>query len=250
VGRYANRIARGDLPLDGAGHALATQPVGHTLHGGPDGFDKRTWTLVEAGDAHAVLGLESPDGDQGFPGVLRAAVRYDVSADAVTVSFTATTEAPTVVCLTNHTYWDLSGTRQPGAVDGHRLQVSGSRVVGVDGDLIPTGELVPVEATRFDLRSGTRLGDVGGLDHCYVLDGGSPQVRLESPDLALELTTDQPGLQVYTGDGLKGRYGARAGVALEPQVFPDSPHHPEWPSAVLRPGEEYRHVTSWRFVPA
>jgi aldose 1-epimerase len=253
VGRYANRIARGELLLDGTAHALATQPAGHTLHGGPDGFDKRTWTLVEAGDAHAVLGLESPDGDQGFPGLVRTAVRYDVGADSVTVSYTATTDAPTVVCLTNHTYWDLSGTRRAGAVDGHRLTVAGSRVVAVDGELVPTGELAPVEGTRFDLRSGTTLGEVGDLDHCFVLDDGAdgaPQVRLESPagDIALELATDQPGVQVYTGDGLKGRYEARAGIALEPEVFPDSPHHPEWPSAVLRPGEEHRHVTTWRFV--
>lgn len=252
VGRYANRIARGELPLDGGLHTLATQPAGHALHGGPDGFDKRTWTVIEAGDTHAVLGLESPDGDQGFPGLVRSAVRYDVAVDAVTVTFTATTDAPTVVCLTNHTYWDLSGTRRGGAVDGHRLTVAATRVVAVDGELIPTGELAPVEGTPFDLRTSARVGG-RALDHCFVLDDttdDAPQVRLESPasDLALEMTTDQPGLQVYTGDGLKGRHEVRAGVALEPETFPDSPHHPEWPSAVLHPGEEYRHVTTWRFV--
>jgi aldose 1-epimerase len=249
VGRYANRIAGGDLPLDGVRYRLATQPAGHTLHGGPDGFDKRTWTLVEVGDAHAVLGLESPDGDQGFPGALRTAVRYDVSADSVAVAFTAATDAPTVVCQTNHTYWDLSGARRPGAVDDHRLTVAGSQVVAVDEALIPTGLLAPVAGTEQDLGAPVRIGE-RALDHCFVLESGPPQVRLESPngDLALELSTDQPGVQVYTGDGLRGRYGRRAGLALEPQVFPDSPHHPHWPSAALRPGEEYRHVTTWRFV--
>jgi aldose 1-epimerase len=249
VGRYANRIARGELPLDGVVHTLATQPAGHTLHGGPDGFDKRPWTVVEAGEAHAVLGLESPDGDQGFPGLLRVAVRYDVAADSVTVTFTATTDAATVVCLTNHTYWDLSGTGRAGAVDGHRLTVAGSRVVAVDGELLPTGELAAVDGTDRDLRVSSPVGD-SALDHCFVLDDGAPQVRLESPagDLALEVSTDQPGVQVYTGDGLKGRREVRAGIALEPEAFPDSPHHPEWPSAVLRQGEEYRHVTTWRFV--
>jgi aldose 1-epimerase len=252
VGRYANRIARGDLPLDGVRHRLATQPPGHTLHGGPDGFDKRIWTVVETGPTHAVLGLESPDGDQGFPGTLRTAVRYDVGADTVTVAFTASTDAPTVVCLTTHTYWDLSGVRRAGCVDGHRLQVAAERVVEVDDELIPTGALTGLDATRFDLRSGALLGDAGSLDHCFVLGGPDPQARLVSPagDLVLEISTDQPGLQVYTGDGLTGHYDARAGVALEPQALPDSPHHPEWPSAELRPGEEHRHATTWRFVTA
>lgn len=268
VGRYANRIARGHLPLDGVDHRLATQATGHTLHGGPDGFDRRTWEVAESSDVHVLLTLDSPGGDQGFPGRVHATVRYDVTPDGVVVSTTATTDVPTVVALTNHSYFSL---RAPGEGDvrDHRLQVAADRFTAVDGELIPTGELADVEGTPFDLRTPTLLGDVvaaehpqlvDGLDHNYVLDGTTPQVRLVSPtgDLTLEMTTDQPGLQVYTGQGLeqvvaggaRPDYPAFAGVALEPQVFPDSPHHPEWPSAVLRPGEEYRHVTAWRFLTA
>ncbi len=267
VGRYANRIARGHLPLDGADHQLATQATGHTLHGGPDGFDRRTWEVAESAADHVVLTLDSPDGDQGFPGRVRATVRYDVTADGVVVTLTATTDAPTVVALTNHSYFSL-GAPGDGDVRDHRLQVAAHQFTAIDGELIPTG-LADVQDTPFDLRSATLLRDVvaadhpqlvNGLDHNYVLDGNTPQVRLISPrgDLTLEMTTDQPGVQVYTGQGLAevttaGRapdYPAFAGIALEPQVFPDSPHHPDWPSAVLRPGETYRHVTTWRFVTA
>ncbi len=266
VGRYANRIARGDLPVEGARHTLATQETGHTLHGGPDGFDRRTWEVIQSSADHVVLALDSPDGDQGFPGRVRATARYDVTPDEVVVTITATTDAPTVVALTNHSYFAL-GAPGDGDVRDHRLQVAASRFTAVDGELIPTGEVAEVEGTPFDLRVPTLLGDVvaadhsqlvDGLDHNYVLDGPAPQVRLISPtgDLTLEITTDQPGVQVYTGQGLAevttaGRapdYPAYAGIALEPQVFPDSPHHPEWPSAVLRPGESYRHVSTWRFL--
>lgn len=258
VGRYANRIAHGHLPLDGNEHALATQLTGHTLHGGPDGFDKRRWNVAEKSARHVVLTLESPDGDQGFPGNLHAGVRYDLTEDGVAVTYSAQTDAPTVVCLTNHTYFALAGERG-GDVREHRIQVAAEAYLPSDAELIPTGAVAEVSGTVFDLRRPTRLGEVvstpeldGGLDHTFVLDSASaPQLRLASPegDLVLELTTDQPGVQVYTGHGLDGGYDAYAGIALEPQVFPDSPHHPEWPSAVLRPGEDYRTVTRWRFRP-
>ena len=268
VGRYANRIARGDLSLAGDRHRLATQPGGHTLHGGPDGFDKRVWAIAETSERHAVLSLDSPDGDQGFPGRLRATVRYVVTDDGLDVSYAATTDAPTIVCLTNHTYFALGG--EPGSglgrddVRRHRLQVSADRYTPVDAEQIPTGEVAPVAGTPFDLRRPMLLADVvgadhpqitGGLDHNLVLDDHpGPQIRLVSPegDLTLEMTTDQPAVQVYAGHGLdQGRgavYPAFAGIALETQVSPDTPHHPAWPSAVLRPGEEYRHHTSWRFL--
>lgn len=268
VGRYANRISRGHLALDGADHQLATQANGHTLHGGPDGFDRRTWEVVESSGEHVVLTLDSPDGDEGFPGRVRATVRYDVTPDGVVVTLSATTDAPTVVNLTNHSYFSLGA---PGASDvrDHRVQVASDRFTPVDAELIPTGALADVAGTPFDLRTPTLLADVvagdhpqlvNGIDHNYVLDGTTPQVRLVSPtgDLTLEMSTDQPGVQVYTGQGLEDvvvdgaapDYPAFAGIALEPQVFPDSPHHPEWPSAVLRPGEEYSHVTAWRFLTA
>lgn len=259
IGRYANRIAGGHLPLDGVDHVLATQPTGHTLHGGPEGFDKRAWDVAEVSQRHAVLTLDSPDGDQGFPGRVRAAVRYAVGADGVDITYTATTDAPTVVCLTNHTYLTLAGV-DDGDVRDHQLQVAASRYTPVDAELIPTGELASVEGTPFDLLSPTLLREVvtadqpgidAGLDHNFVLDdGGAPQIRLIGPrgDLALDITTDQPGVQVYTGQGLDRDHPPYAGIALEPQVFPDSPHHPEWPSPVLRPTEEYRTTTSWKFL--
>ncbi|GAA1478397.1 galactose mutarotase [Nocardioides aestuarii] len=249
IGRFANRISGGAVVVDGQEHRLATNEGTTTLHGGPEGFDTRPWDVVEADGSSARLRLTSPDGDQGFPGRLVAEAAYDVSPDGFRLTLTATTDAPTVVSLTHHGYAVLDDS---GSVDDHVLTVPADLVLPVDDAGIPTGDPVPV-AAGLDLRSGLRLGDVGPLDRAFVVTGEGlrPVARLVSPATQTTLTvrSDQPALQVYTGEWLQSR-PPRSGVALEPQLLPDSPRHegrPGWPSAVLRPGETYRHVLEWRF---
>ncbi|MDN4171843.1 aldose epimerase family protein [Nocardioides sp. SOB77] len=246
VGRYANRIARGELVVDGATHALPTNDRGHTLHGGPDGFDRRTWTVVEAGERSAELELVSPDGDQGFPGTVTVRARFEVTGRTLRTSYAATTDAPTVVSLTSHAYYRLGGQT---AAD-HELILHADAYLPVE-DGVPTGEVADVTGTRFDLRAG---GPPGDLDHPFVVRGcetgwtpGGPLrevARLRAHGLRLTIAADQPGVQVYTGGLFDGRFHPRfAGVAIEPQLHPDSPHHEGeagWPSAVLRPGGTYR----------
>ncbi len=272
VGRYANRIAGGRFELDGRAVEVGTNDRGNTLHGGPEGFDARIWDVVDGDDRQVRLRLVSPDGDQGFPGTVTAEVRYRVAGSSVHVELTATTDAPTVVGLTNHTYFNLDG-EGAGTADDHRLQVLASRYLPVDGSGIPLDGPEPVDGTPFDLRELRRVGDVvrtdhphvvavQGIDHCYLPDGtGSRRVAVlegSASRTRLELRTDQPGLQVYTGNfldgtlrGTSGRlYRQGDGFALEPEVFPDSPNRPDFPSPVLRPGQTHRCELEWRFSAA
>lgn len=249
IGRFANRISGGAVVVDGREHRLATNEGTTTLHGGPEGFDTRAWEVVAADAASARLRLTSPDGDQGFPGALVAEAAYDALPDGFRVTLTATTDAPTVVNLTHHGYAALDDS---GSVDDHVLVVPADLVLPVDDSGIPVGDPVPVGPDH-DLRRGSRLGDVGALDHAFVVPGEGlrPVAVLTAPATRTTLTvrSDQPALQVYTGDWLTSR-PTRSGIALEPQLLPDSPRHegrPGWPSAVLRPGETYRHVLEWRF---
>lgn len=249
VGRCANRIARGELPVDGRVHHLLVDDGGNTLHGGPEGFDRRRWTVEHADASRLELSLVSPDGDQGFPGEVRARVRYEVAESEVRISLEATTDAATVVNLTQHAYVNLAGA---GTIDDHALQVAASSYTPVGEDLLPTGAITPVDGTDHDLRAPRTLRG-RHLDVNLVLDDGSPAAVLTDPasGRTLTLLTDQPGLQVYTADQLADDpFPPRAGVALEPQLFPDSPHHvgePGWPDPVLRPGETYRSAITWRF---
>ncbi|MCW2834909.1 MAG: Aldose 1-epimerase [Nocardioides sp.] len=261
IGRYANRIAAGRFPLDGREIVVGTHDRGNSLHGGPDGFHRRVWDVLAHDRDEVVLGLVSPDGDQGFPGTVRAQVTYRVDGDSVRVVMEATTDATTVVNLTNHAYFNLDG-EGAGTIDDHLLTVPADDYTPVDSTGIPLGRHATVAGTPFDLRTGGRIGDAGGIDHNYVVRGDGLRVAavLESPRTGtrLEVHTDQPGLQVYTGNYLDGthlgpggrRYHRGAGIALEPQLFPDSPNRPEWPSAVLRAGERYRSELVWRFGPA
>lgn len=267
VGRYANRIAAGRFDLDGERIEVGRNDRGNHLHGGPDGFDRRTWDVVERGSHRARLRLVSPDGDQGFPGELTVDAVFEVTADAVELTLSATTTRPTVVNLTSHAYLNLDGG---GSVDDHLLQVPAAAYTPVDPTGIPLGDHAPVDGTPFDLRRPTRIGDAvrsghdqvvtaRGIDHNLVVDGGGwrPVARLDSPRTRtrVELWSDRPCLQVYTGNFLDGGVRARDGrllrqgdgIALEPQLAPDSPNHPEWPSPVLRPGDRYRARTAWRF---
>lgn len=249
IGRYANRIAGGRFTLDGVEHVLPANEPPHHLHGGPDGFHRRLWRTVRASGDSLQLALTSPDGDQGYPGTLEVSVTYAVRGGEVRIEYAAVADAPTPVNLTNHSYFNLAGAGA--TIDDQVLQVLASGYTPVGPDLIPLAEprggAAPVEGTSYDLRAPRVLREVS-LDHNLVVDGTGLRTHavLATPDDALGMTllSDQPGLQVYTGDGLDRR---RAGLALEPQRFPDSPNRPDYPSPVLRPGERYSATIVWRF---
>ncbi len=249
IGRYANRIAAGRFPLGGRTVEVRAHDRGNSLHGGPEGFDARLWGVVSHSADEVSLSLVSPDGDQGFPGAVTAIVGYRVSGDTVSVEMSATTDATTVIGMTNHAYFNVAG-EDAGTIDDLLLTVDADEYTPVDDTGIPLGGHEPVAGTPFDLRSSAPLR--ARLDHNLVVrgDGLRRHASLSSARTAttVEVWSDQPGLQVYTGDALDGpRHQRRAGVALEPQVFPDSPNHPEWPSPVLAPGDTYRSTIEWRF---
>jgi aldose 1-epimerase len=221
------------------------------------GFDKVLWRVEQHDDDQLVLALTSTRGDQGFPGELVVVARFSVAGDTVGLALEATTDAATVVGLTSHTYLNLEGDGA-GSVTEHLLRVAAEEYLPTDDDGIPL-EIAPVAGSRFDLRAPVSLGSAGDLDHCYVLDGSGLRVAAELSSPAtrtrMVLSTDQPGLQVYSGTWFDGSgrsttgaaYGKGAGVALEPQLFPDTPNRPDFGSAVLRPGETYRSRIEWRF---
>lgn len=266
-GRFANRIARGQFVLDGTSYQLPLNEKGRTtLHGGPKGFGKQPWRLLEHDATSVTLGLTSADGDAGFPGRLEVVCRYALHGLALRMELTATTDASTIVNLTNHSYFNLDGSAD---VRDHELMVAAAFRTAVDEDLIPTGAIVPVAATPFDFRAPRPIRDPSGqtYDTNYVLarqpdptTGLAHAVTLRSArnGLTLEVATNQFGIQVYDGskvnvpvEGLNGvRYGAFAGMALETQTFPDAPNHRHFPSSVVRPGEIYSQTTEYRFIPA
>ncbi|MEU3508404.1 aldose epimerase family protein [Streptomyces longwoodensis] len=249
IGRYANRIARARFELDGVPYALEPNGAPNSLHGGSHGFDKRVWD-VEPVEHGLRLSRVSPDGEEGFPGRLEVTATYTLDASgALRFAYEAVTDAPTVVNLTNHGYFNLAGS---GTATGHELRLAASRYTPVDADLIPTGDLAPVADTRFDFRTSRKLG--AGYDHNYVLDKGVTAAAEEVAELhdpasgrVLTVATTEPGLQLYTGDHLPAPFTPGEGVALETQHFPDSPNRPAFPSTVLRPGEVYRSETVYGF---
>jgi aldose 1-epimerase len=262
VGRCANRIADARFALDGREVRLNANEGRHHLHGGARGFDRRAWTpgtLFELGVAFRLL---SPDGEEGYPGALECLGCYALDSRNVGVLLRASASAPTICNLTQHAYFNLAGG---GTILDHELEISASRYVVVDEDLIPTGEITSVADTPFDFREpcaiGARIGQLadshaGGYDVCYALDspGASLSARLRDPrsGRTLSIYTDAPGLQLYTGNHLGGITGKRGvpyprfgGVCLEPQLFPDAVHHRTFPSTVLRPGEVRYTATLW-----
>ena len=278
VGRYANRIARGKLVIDGQAHALSLSQSPNCLHGGVDGFGKRLWEIASVREHDAALGgpavtlrYVSADGEEGFPGRVEARVTYSLGAGrSWRIDYEATTDRPTVVNLSHHDYFNLAG--QGSAMD-HVLTLPAGRYAAIDASLIPTG-IESAEGTPFDFRAptriGARMGDAhpqlalaGGYDHHWFLDDETPgalrlAARLEDPasGRAMTLHTTEPGLQFYSGNFLDGSlrghggevYQRGAAICLEPQHAPDSPHHPEWPSTVLRPGQTYRSTSVYTFT--
>ncbi|MGW4274923.1 aldose epimerase family protein [Streptomyces seoulensis] len=251
VGRYANRIGGARFALDGRTYPLTANNGPHSLHGGPNGFDKRVWEATEV--AHGVrLSRVSPDGEEGFPGRLEVSATYALDASgALRIAYEAVTDAPTVVNLTNHTYWNLGGAGS-GPAGGHALRLAAARYTPVDDRLIPAGEPAEVAGTRFDFRRTRALG--AGYDHNFVLDKGvtaAPEEVAELHDPAsgrvLTVATTEPGVQLYTADHLTAPFAPFAGTALETQHFPDSPNRPDFPSTRLNPGETYRSETVYGF---
>jgi aldose 1-epimerase len=273
IGRYANRLKNG-VTLDGRHYPLAQDANGVTLHGGRGAsWGVRPWQVMAADDAMLALRLVSPDGDQGFPGAMTVDVICRVTEDALRLDYAAVTDAMTVVNLTNHIYFNLTGA---GSALQQRLQLNADAMTSTDLNQIPTGEIVPVAGTAFDFREPAAIGMrvnsseaqmalARGLDHNFVLNKSTPgalewAARLHDPEsgITLELLTTEPGMQVYSTNNVKpGQFNAdgaeirkRDGLALETQHFPDSPNHPAFPSTLLRAGETFRSTTIFRFPAA
>ena len=270
VGRYCNRIAKGKFSIDGTEYTLAANNGANHLHGGKVGFDKRMWTGEKITYDNADLvgvrfTLVSEDGDEGYPGKLEVAVEYTLNnANELKIEFTATTDKPTHVNLTNHNYWNLCGAGS-GEVKNHVLQLECDQYTPVDAESIPTGKLASVEGTPFDFRTatpiGARLGEIKaepvGYDHNYVLRSTDEMklaatVHCSEAGRKMEIHTSQPGIQFYTGNYLDGQPGSGGfeqygAFCLETQHFPDSINQPHFPSTVLRPKEKYTQTTIHKF---
>lgn len=272
IGRYANRIAGGRFQLDGETVVLNQNDGPNCLHGGAEGWQYQVYDAEQPDDQALILTMNDPDGHMGFPGNVTAVVKYILTDDnAVDITFEGTTDAPTVLSMTNHAYFNLSGNPAAEGTD-QVLYVNADAYTPADAVLIPTGEFVPVEGTPMDFRTPKTIGkDIeadyeqirlgNGYDHNWVLNTAGDDTKvafsLYSPTtgIYMEGYTDQPGVQVYSGNFLTGKiagkhgifYPKRASVCLETQLFPDSPNHPEWPSAFLRPGETYSHRCIYKF---
>jgi aldose 1-epimerase len=271
VGRYANRIARGTFMLDGKEYNLSINNGLNSLHGGPGGIHSQVWDAEEI-DNGVKFTVVSPHMEEGYPGELRVSVSYTLNDDnEIILDYIATTSEPTHLNLTNHTYWNLNGEAEADILD-HELMVNADFITPVDTTLIPTGEFMKVEETPFDFRNferiGTRIDNAhpqlmagGGYDHNFVLDRQTENELEKAAALyssesgrLLEVLTTEPGIQVYSGNFMDGTvagknnktYAYRHAIALETQHFPDSPNQPDFPTTLLKPGEEYIQKTVFR----
>lgn len=268
IGRHANRIGMGKFSLNGVDYQLPQNNGANHLHGGFNGFDKRVWSASHDGNVLRLSYL-SKDGEESYPGNVRAEVNYRLSDNQLGIEYHASTDADTIVNLTNHSYFNLNGE---GTILDHELTLNADSFTPVSKDLIPSGEIRSVEATPMDFRKSTaigsrinepydQLGFTGGYDHNFVLNDNDGSLKLAgrlyeaSTGRVVEVLTTQPGMQFYSGNFLDGSlvgkkgivYHKYAGLCLEPQHFPDAPNHPNFSSTVLRPGEEYKQVTVFRF---
>ncbi|MCZ2416798.1 MAG: galactose mutarotase, partial [Burkholderiales bacterium] len=273
IGRYANRIGQGLFTLDSTDYQLPKNNFGHCLHGGPKGWQYKIYEVEKVSDNSITLVRNSPDGDESFPGNVTAKVTFTVTTDnALEIAYQATTDKPTVINMTNHSYFNLSGDAANSILD-HVLYVNAQYFTPVGRTLIPTGEIVPVAGTPMDFTIPKVIGkDIdstgyeqirfgNGYDHNWILDTkgdmGAVAATLFSPEsgIKLDVYTDEPGIQVYSGNFLDGKvtgkngivYQKRAAICLETQHYPDSPNKPEWPTTVLRPGETYTSHCTYKF---
>lgn len=270
VGRYGNRIGKGQFTLDGKSYQIPVNNGANALHGGPIGFDQHLWQGKEVPNG-VEFTLVSPDGDMGFPGTLTAHVKYTVEGDTLRLDYSATTDKDTVLNITNHSYFNLNGDDQ-GDILGHKIEIKSEKFTPVDAGLIPTGEFTPVAGTPLDFRKpetiGARINDNteqmqrgGGYDFNFVVDGSAGTLRpaavVTDPASGRKMTveTTEPGVQFYSGNFLDGtftgrhgnKYQKHAGLCLETQHFPDSPNHPNFPSTVLHPGRTFHSTTTFTF---
>jgi aldose 1-epimerase len=264
IGRYANRIAHGTLSIEGRDYVLPVNQPPHHLHGGHSGFDKKVWNIVPMVREDGV-GLNctytSPDGEEGYPGTLYAHVHFFLShSNSLVIHYMAKADAPTIVNLTHHPYFNLTG--KCASALNQILILNSKQYLPITRDKIPTGQILPVAETSFDFCTARYVLDAldlsneqiliaGGIDHCYVIEGNPEELRLAATLVepfsgrTLGLYTTCPGVQLYTGNYLEGtgknntKIEPYHGIALEPQLFPDLPHHPEWGTACLKPGEIY-----------
>ena len=272
IGRYGNRIGKAQFKLDGVEHKLAANNGANSLHGGPGGFDRVVWQVADSQPSRLELTYLSKDGEEGFPGNLKATAVYTLTDNnELRIDYSATTDKDTVVNLTNHSYFNLAGAGE-GDILGHELTLYADKFTPVDSGLIPTGKLQNVEGTPFDFRKpvavGTRIGQKdeqlkigGGYDHNFVLTSGGGSLataaRVYEPKTGrvMDVLTTEPGVQFYSGNFLNGKlpgkggrtYPFRSGLCLETQHFPDSPNKPEFPSTVLKPGAKYQTTTIYLF---
>lgn len=277
IGRYANRIAKGKFMLNGKQYTLAINNGENALHGGLAGFDKKVWHAEEVSTSNGPavrFSYESPDGEEGYPGKLSVTVTYSLTPDnQLQIDYRATTEADTVINLTNHSYFNLKGAGNGDILD-HEVMIDAARFTPVDGGLIPTGEMRSVDKTPFDFRGARKIGERidedeeqiklgGGYDHNYILNQEGPNATLRlaarvtepSTGRVMEVVTDRPGMQFYTGNFLDGTltgkrgivYNKRFGFCMETQFFPDSPNKPVFPSPVLKAGDTFTSTTIYRF---
>lgn len=274
IGRYANRIQQGRITIDGVQYQLPQNNFCHCLHGGPTGWQYKVHEVVEVDQTHIKLKVVSPDGDNNFPGKVEAFVTYTLTADnAIAIAYEATTDAPTVINMTNHSYFNLAGDPANHSICDDVLYVNAANYTPVDDTYMTTGEIAPVAGTPMDFTQPKRIGDEinnfdfvqlkngNGYDHNFCLDTkGSMDVVAASvlcpqSGILMEVFTDEPGVQLYAGNFLDGTiagkggvvYQQRTGVCLETQHYPDSPNKPQWPSVVLRPGETYTSHCNFKF---
>lgn len=269
IGRVANRLGGGTFELDGAVHTVSMNKATYQLHGGAGGFHSRIWDAKVAGD-EVVMTLVSPDGEEGYPGTVTATTVFAVTPDGVRITYRAVTDKPTVLTMTNHAYFTL-GTPGESILD-HVVRVNAARYLVTDADQVPTGDIAAVSGTPMDLTEPTRVGErvdadfeplvIGhGFDHYYIIDGDAGALNraatVTHPDTGrvLDVFTTQPGVQFYSGNHMAGNvdgkagavYGFRRGLCFETQGYVDAPNRPEFPSIVLRPGEQYEQTTEFRF---
>ena len=267
VGRYANRISKAKFTLDGKTYSLAANDNGNSLHGGNKGFDKVLWSAQKISDSSLKLTYQSKDGEEGYPGNLNVDVNYTLGSDnSLRIDYSATTDKPTPVNLTNHSYFNLSAG-QDSTISNHELQLNADKYTPVDDKLIPTGEILDIKNTPMDFTQSKAIGkDIdkvkGGFDHNWILNGSGNGMKtaatLYEPNSGrfMEVLTTEPGVQFYSGNFLNGtlkftkkgqRYVQHGALCLETQHYPDSPNQPAFPNTILKPGDVHRQTTIYRF---
>lgn len=242
IGRYANRIGKARFILNDREYVLPANEGRNQLHGGPDAYDRRVWHGESVGESAVRFELDSPDGDNGFPGNLTAAVTYSLSGESFRIDFEGLSDADTHYAPTSHMYFVLDGTKSCLETE---LMIHADQYVEIDSELIPTGRLLPVDGD-FDFRTPRPIGR--DYDHCFVLTS-SHACTVRAGGVSIELHTDFPAVQIYTASAMEEPFQSNCALAIEPEFFPDSPHHPAFPSTVLKKGEKLHKYAEFRFLP-